>query len=189
MRLLAIILRGIAAHENMSLVLETEAGRDLFISVLHCVRNSPGNHLGDHVTPGHWPIVLLSPPESPFWENVLGGLPCSGLLNSGETHYSLGFEDFLFLETPWLLDKGIYFLLSFLWVEYTKMIRVWGPLSSHKHNRACNNTLPHCSLAVTRYDSSPNPVPLPLKLSGFTLLKASSSVETHEGIYMSHRLA
>lgn len=56
-------------------------------------------------------------------------------------------------------------------------------------NITCNNTLPYCHLAVTWYDSSPNPVPLTLKLSGFTLLHASSSVETHVGIYMSHGLA
>lgn len=146
---LLVILTGIAPHQSISIVPEN-LGQ--FISVILCVQNSPGNYLcndGETRLLTHCPHLLEAYPWGPSLSTDLSQDHLKWW-NS----FELGFEHFIFLETPWFLDKCVHSLLSILWVEHTEIIGVWGTLSSHKHNLHCNNTLLHCYLALAWYDSS-----------------------------------
>lgn len=60
MRLLAIILLGIAAHESVSIVHEDLGQERLFISLMHCVQNSPEDYLGSDIKTRPLTHFLLS---------------------------------------------------------------------------------------------------------------------------------
>ena len=62
-------------------------------------------------------------------------------------------------------------------------------MSSHKHNLLCSNTLPHCYLMLTWYNSTSNPVFLILKWSGFTLLKIILNWKSLKHLYVTRAAA